>query len=215
MPQSQPLLFLGDGFFAVEALDIAEDSGGFVPLGFVNSARQPEPGATREGLPIFAVEQIPYGIDECSVICAIASTRRRAFIERVLALGYRFTSLAHPSARVSRRAHIGVGSILNAAAVVSAHAAVGEHTIVNRGALIGHDTRIGKFCSIGPGANMAGNVQIGEGAWIGIGAVIRERVKIGAGAVVAAGAVVVRDVNANELVAGVPARVVRSDVQGL
>jgi len=68
-----------------------------------------------------------------------------------------------------------------------------------------------------PGATiegLPGNVEIGDGAFIAQGAVIRERMKIGSGAVVGAGAVVLQDVNANDMVAGIPARVTRSDVNG-
>lgn len=52
-------------------------------------------------------------------------------------------------------------------------------------------------------------VVIGEGAWICIGATILPGVTIGENAVVAAGAVVSRDVPANTMVGGVPARYIK------
>lgn len=52
--------------------------------------------------------------------------------------------------------------------------------------------------------------KIGRDVWIGANAVILGGVTIGDGAVVAAGAVVNRDVEAGAIVAGVPAREVRS-----
>jgi acetyltransferase-like isoleucine patch superfamily enzyme len=53
-------------------------------------------------------------------------------------------------------------------------------------------------------------ISIGANVWIGAGAIVLGGVSVGDGAVVAAGAVVSRDVPAATLVAGVPARALRS-----
>jgi sugar O-acyltransferase (sialic acid O-acetyltransferase NeuD family) len=211
---TRPLLFLGDGRFAVEALEIAEAACDFVPLGFVNRLVRPASGASLEGLPVWWVDDIPFGPAECEVVCAIVTTERRVFIELMRSRGYRFASIVHRSANVSRRVRIGDGCIVNAGAIIGSNTVLGDYAIVNRGALIGHDNRIGRCCTVGPGANIAGNVEIGDGAFVAQGAVIRERLRIGDGAVVAAGALVLGDVGANDMVAGIPARVVRSDVDG-
>lgn len=55
-------------------------------------------------------------------------------------------------------------------------------------------------------------VRIGDRVWIGARSVVLKGVIIGDGAIVAAGSVVVHDVPARSLVAGNPARVVRTDV---
>lgn len=52
-------------------------------------------------------------------------------------------------------------------------------------------------------------IHIGKDVWIGSNATVLPGVTIGDGAVVAAGAVVTKDVPANTVVAGVPAKVVR------
>jgi sugar O-acyltransferase (sialic acid O-acetyltransferase NeuD family) len=212
--KARPLLFLGDGRFAVEALEIAEAVGNFTPLGFVNSLARPDSGARLEGHPVFWVDDVPFGPAECEVVCAIVTTERRPFIELMRSRGYRFATLVHPFCNVSRRGHIGNGCILNAGTIIGSNAVLGDYTIVNRGALIGHDNRIGKCCTIGPGANIAGNVEIGEGVFVAQGAVIRERLRVGDGAVVAAGAVVLQDVSANDMTAGIPARTIKSGVNG-
>jgi maltose O-acetyltransferase len=64
-----------------------------------------------------------------------------------------------------------------------------------------HDSRCG--------AHRSAPVSIGPGSWLGASSVVLPGVVIGPGAVVAAGAVVSRDVPADSLVAGVPARVIR------
>lgn len=54
------------------------------------------------------------------------------------------------------------------------------------------------------------DVHVGAGAWVGSGAILVGPCRIGADAVVAAGAVVIGDVAPATMVAGVPARLVRS-----
>ena len=83
--------------------------------------------------------------------------------------------------------------------------------------------RIGDRCDIGPGVEFitgshemggsarragpgkASPITVGNGCWIGAGTKILGGTCVGEGAVVAAGSVVTRDVEANTLVAGVPA----------
>ncbi len=53
-------------------------------------------------------------------------------------------------------------------------------------------------------------VAIGDDAWVGAGAIVMRGVNIGRGAIVGAGAVVTHDVSDGTIVAGNPARVIRS-----
>ena len=59
------------------------------------------------------------------------------------------------------------------------------------------------------GWEVAKPVVIEDGAWLGGGAILLPGVRVGRNAVVGAGAVVTRDVPANAVVAGNPARVIR------
>jgi acetyltransferase-like isoleucine patch superfamily enzyme len=56
----------------------------------------------------------------------------------------------------------------------------------------------------------ARGIVVEDDVWIGAGAIITDGVRVGQGAVVAAGAVVTRDVPPHTVVAGVPARVVKT-----
>lgn len=60
------------------------------------------------------------------------------------------------------------------------------------------------------GQDLKGGIEIGYGAWIGARAVIMDGVRIGRDAIVATNAVVNKDVPDYAIVAGVPARVIRS-----
>ncbi len=56
----------------------------------------------------------------------------------------------------------------------------------------------------------AEGIVIEDDVWLGAGAVVTDGVRVGRGAVVAAGAVVTRDVPPHTVVAGVPARVIKT-----
>lgn len=63
-----------------------------------------------------------------------------------------------------------------------------------------------------PGAKASAPIHIGNRVWIGLNATILKGVTIGEGSIVAAGAVVTRDVPPGVMVGGVPARVIRENV---
>ena len=56
-------------------------------------------------------------------------------------------------------------------------------------------------------------IKIGDNVWIGQSAQIFKVVSIGDGAIIAAGAIVTHDVPANNLVAGVPAKIIKTSVK--
>lgn len=56
-------------------------------------------------------------------------------------------------------------------------------------------------------------IKIGNDVWIGDSAIIMDGVHIGDGAVIAAGAVVTKDVEPYSIVAGIPAKIIRSRFQ--
>lgn len=60
---------------------------------------------------------------------------------------------------------------------------------------------------------MTEEVIIGDHVWIGTKAIILKGVHIGDGAIIAAGAVVTKDVPAYTLVAGVPAKIIKTNVK--
>lgn len=57
-----------------------------------------------------------------------------------------------------------------------------------------------------------GDIKIGNDVWIGMDAVIMGGVEIGNGAVVAAGSIVTKSVPPNTIVAGIPARIIKENI---
>jgi len=140
---------------------------------------------------------------------------RLSIVAELNALGLmRRPSLLDPTAIAAESATVGEGAYVNAGAILAGAVEVGSYATVNRGASVGHHGRIRPYAAIGPGAVLAGSVMVGEGAFIGAGAVILPGCAIGSNAVVAAGAVVTRDVAANSVVTGNPAKTVRTGIAG-
>lgn len=85
---------------------------------------------------------------------------------------------------------------------------IGDNSLIGHQVVIAtlnHDLDPSKRASM-----IASPVKIGNNVWIGAHATILSGVTIGDNAVIAAGAVVTRDVDANTVVAGVPAKKVKS-----
>jgi acetyltransferase EpsM len=208
------LVVLGTSLFAPEVTDLAEDTGRYEVTAFIENHDREKTRQPFLGRPVIWIDEAASLASTHDAVCGLGTTHRQAFIEQAASAGFHFARIEHPGARVSSTSTVGDGSLLSVGVIVAAHSRLGRHVIVNRGALIGHHTTVHDYVTISPGANVAGAVVIGEGAYIGMGAIVLDRVTIGAHAVVGAGAVVTKDVPDRAQVTGMPARVVRTDIDG-
>lgn len=213
-PANKPLLILGTGLFAVEIADLAAEIPGVTVAGFVENMDRPRCAQPLDKKPVHWFEELGPMVKTHQFVCGLGTTHRSRFVAEVEALGGGFATLVHPTARVSASSSLGPGTILNVGAIIASHTQLGAHVSVNRGATIGHHTRLGHFVTIGPGVNLAGSCVIGRAVYVGIGATIIDHVTIGPHSVVGAGAVVTTDVPDHVLVVGVPAKIVKRDIEG-
>lgn len=85
---------------------------------------------------------------------------------------------------------------------------------IGEGTAIGRDVVIRSFDGHAiEGSALSAPIKIGKNVWIGQRAMILKGVTIGDGAVIAAGAIVTKDVPPHCLAAGIPAKVIRENVE--
>jgi len=121
---------------------------------------------------------------------------------------YNFRHLPHAGIRIGRDSLIGEFNVLRGQGGITIGDRVYTSPLVQLAAVdhvFSDPTR--PFVEQGITAQ---GITVEDDVWIGAGAIVTDGVRIGQGAVVAAGAVVTRDVAPHTVVAGVPARVVKT-----
>lgn len=134
------------------------------------------------------------------------------------ASGGKFTTgenfFCHTGCSVSRKNSITIGShfFMGKDCHFGANANIGNDVMfASRVALVGGDHVFDKI-SVPmrlSGRDVFETIEIEDDIWVGYGAIIMQGVRLGSGCVVAAGSVVTKDVEANAIVGGNPARFIR------
>ncbi|MBF8984442.1 2,3,4,5-tetrahydropyridine-2,6-dicarboxylate N-acetyltransferase, partial [Lutibacter sp. B2] len=122
-----------------------------------------------------------------------------------------------PGAIIRDRVKIGKNAVIMMGSVINIGSEVGEGTMIDMNAVLGARATIGKNVHVGAGSVIAGVLEppsatpviVEDNVMIGANAVILEGVRIGKNAVVAAGSVVTKDVPADSVVAGSPAKIIK------
>jgi sugar O-acyltransferase (sialic acid O-acetyltransferase NeuD family) len=118
-------------------------------------------------------------------------------------------SAIHPQAYIAGSVRHGKGLQAMAGATVTEGVRLGDYVTLNTNCTVDHDCIVSDGVHIMGGAAVASSVVVGNFASIGTNATVLPGRKIGKGAFVGAGAVVTKDVEANTVVVGVPARFVK------
>lgn len=137
------------------------------------------------------------------------SDARENLFDRLKSIGFCLPFIVDDTAVIAEDVTIGEGTYVGRNAVVNASAKLGAMCIINTAAIVEHDCVIGDFAHVSVGSVLCGGVKVGRSALIGANATILQMISIGEQAVVGAGAAVIRDIEANTVAIGIPARVIR------
>jgi acetyltransferase EpsM len=157
----RPVLICGTRSFAEEIADVVSDTPGWSVSGFVENLDRSRCAEPLRGLPVHWIDALEELASTHFAVCALGTTKRRTFTKQVEDLGFRFATIVHPTAHVSRLAELGDGSIASVGVVVAVESRLGRHVVLNRAALVGHHTTVGDHVSI-----MAGATWPATAAWV-------------------------------------------------
>jgi UDP-3-O-[3-hydroxymyristoyl] glucosamine N-acyltransferase len=89
---------------------------------------------------------------------------------------------------------------------------IGDGTKIDALVHIAHNVTIGRNCELTAGTIIGGSTTINEMCWTGLNSTLKDRIKVGRNVLVGAGAVVIRDIEDEDIVAGVPARSIKNKI---
>lgn len=156
------LVILGSGGYGNTVLDIAEQLG-YEIVAILDDKDVEHPlSSYRE-----------YISDDTEFIVAFGNNEfRLSWYEKIFNDGGKLATLIHPSAYISSKADIGMGSVVLPKAIVNTGTKVGVGCIINLGAIVDHDCIIENGVHVCVGAIIKGNNVISKCTKIEAGEII-------------------------------------------
>ena len=127
----------------------------------------------------------------------------------------------HPSGELERFPHIKGVKIGNNVEICSnssiargslSDTIIGDGTKLDALVHVAHNVVIGKNCELTAGTIIGGSTTVGNTCWTGLNCTLKDNIKLGNNVIVASGASVIRDVQDQDIVAGVPAKSIKEKV---
>lgn len=171
-------------------------------------------GSQRYGVPVLGPLTCWDSYHDAWFVDCLGSPRsfrkREDLLTRVGLVEARFETLIHPSALIAEDAKIGQGSIIYPNVVVLSNVQIGQHVTILSGTVLNHEVVVGDWSILGSGVMLSGAVKVGRFCYLGTSSSVREGMAIGDGSLVGMGSAVIANVDQNKVVAGVPAKLIRS-----
>lgn len=148
------LLILGAGGYGHVVREIAEDSGIFDKIDFLDDSSPLAIGKFGDA------EKFLKGYPNAVVALGNAELRL-GYIEKLRTAGFQIPAIISPKAYVSKSAKIGNGTIVEPFSAVNANSEVGIGVLLRCGSVIDHNAKVGDFCYIDCGVVVKANNSVG------------------------------------------------------
>lgn len=205
--ENKNLILVGGGGHCKSVIDVAE-SAGYNILGILDMPE--EVGKSVFDYKVIGTDDdIPQYVDKADFIITVGFIKdpaiRMRIFDRIKAAGGHLATIVASTARVSRYAEVGEGTVVMHQAFVNAGARIGRNCIINTFCNIEHDSQVGDQCHISTGTMVNGDCKIGERVFVGSQSVLVNGITIGDDIIVAAGSVVRKKISVKGIYSGNPA----------
>lgn len=148
----------------------------------------------------------------CSVFCTIGDNMiRDLYLRQLQDFGFNTPPFIHDTVIKPDNVTLGKAVYLLPGVKIMPFVTLGDHCVISMGSHIAHHTSLAKGVFVSTGVNIGAGIKIAEHVFIGIGATLTTGVQyIGRESIIGSGSVVIRDVEEQSIVAGVPAKVLKS-----
>lgn len=206
-------VIIGAGTYGEVYLAYLQEAGIEI-VGFLDDSEEMQ-GKDVRGVPVLGkislLETLAKTHGVRAVYCPLGNNRLRVrFLEKARSLGYETPSYVHPSVVISPNVKIGQGVYILLGTTIMPYAEIRDFVMISMGVHLAHHTILNEGTFLSTGVNFGASMVAEKFAYVGISATIMTGVKnLGEDCLVGAGAVVIKDVPANAVVAGVPAKILK------
>ncbi len=203
----QSLILVGGGGHCKSVIEVAE-SAGYNILGILDMSE--EVGKTVLGYKVVGTDDdIPKFVGNAEFIITVGFIKNPAIririFDKIKSVGGRLATIVASTARVSKYAELGEGTVVMHQAFVNAGAKIGRNCIINTFCNIEHDAQVGDQCHISTGTMVNGDCKIGERVFIGSQSVLANGISLGDDIIVGAGSLVRKSILTKGVYSGNPA----------
>lgn len=205
--KNRNLILVGGGGHCKSVIEAAE-SAGYNILGVLDTPENVGKQVLAYSV-IGTDDDIPQYVDEAEFIITVGFIKSPAIrvriYNRIKEAGGKLATIVASTARVSKYATVGEGTVIMHQAFVNAGAQVGENCIINTFCNIEHDAHVGDQCHISTGTMVNGDCKIGKRVFVGSQSVLANGITIGDDIIVGAASLVRKSINEKGIYSGNPA----------